>query len=179
VATDDIIYPTSSKAPVEGFDKYVVHAALGGDVLLGGLLAAAAVLGRTHLGPAWPWLTLDVPIQAVSMILFLRYAALCWGGAPDPRSPRYRNWLAIVALLAGVAAIVVGFTLLYWTVGHLIGLPAFYAAVGTLTAVHPPDWVTTTGNMLQVVQELLDLVFLSGVVTIVLGIVVSRLSARP
>ncbi len=49
---------------------------------------------------------------------------------------------------------------------RIIGLPAFYAAVGTLATVNPPAPKTTTANLLLVSQELIDLVFLGGVVTV-------------
>ncbi len=52
------------------------------------------------------------------------------------------------------------------TVIRIIGLPAFYAAVGTLATVNPPAPKTTTANLLLVSQELIDLVFLGGVVTV-------------
>jgi hypothetical protein len=68
--------------------------------------------------------------------------------------------------------------LLYWTFGYLPGVNGFYGSVNTLTAVNPP-LITATGENIQVAQELTDLLFLSGVVTVVLGLVVSRLSTRP
>jgi hypothetical protein len=142
-----------------------------------GLLIAAAVIRPPHLGPTALWPTLTIIILTVEMGLFLSCAGTMWGGDPDPDHPLRRNLLAIGSLLAMAASIVLGFTLLYWTAGHLVGMPAFYAAVGTLTAVRPPQWTTATGNNLQVAQELVDLLFLSGVVTIVLGLVVSRMAS--
>lgn len=80
----------------------------------------------------------------------------------------------ITALVSATAGIILGYTLLYWTVARIIGLPAFYAAVGTLTTVNPPTPTTTTAHLLLVSQELVDLVFLGGVVTVALGRAFSR-----
>jgi hypothetical protein len=96
--------------------------------------------------------------------------------APREPSPHPRKWpkshrgaRTITALLAATVGIILGYTLLYWTVARINGLPAFYAAVGTLTTVNPPTPKTTTANLLLVSQELIDLVFLGGVVTVALG----------
>jgi hypothetical protein len=101
-----------------------------------------------------------------------------WPLPPEPGepSPHPRKWpkshrgaRTTTALLAATVGIILGYTLLYWTVARINGLSAFYAAVGTLTTVNPPTPKTTTVNLLLVSQELIDLVFLAGVVTVALG----------
>ena len=90
------------------------------------------------------------------------------------RLESHRGVRTITALVSATAGIILGYTLLYWTVARIIGLPAFYAAVGTLTTVNPPTPTTTTAHLLLVSQELVDLVFLGGVVTVALGRAFSR-----
>ena len=171
-----------------GLDRYLVHLELAMDALLGLSLLSAGLLGPGTLGPSWPWLAGGSLLLATTMILFLRFAFLCWSRSPDPPRPlsvpsstqlpapwpeppskRHRGARTITALLSATAGIILGYTLLYWTVARIIGLPAFYAAVGTLTTVNPPTPTTTTANLLLVSQELIDLVFLGGVVTVALG----------
>jgi hypothetical protein len=80
----------------------------------------------------------------------------------------------VVAFLLAIAgAIILGYTFAYWRFGgHGAGhggMPALFAAVGTLSTVQGPDLTTTTIGLIAVSQELIDLVFLSGVVTVALG----------
>jgi hypothetical protein len=181
---------TGRRQAARGLDRYLVHLELAADALLGLSLLSAGLLGSGTLGPSWPWLAVGSLLLATTVTLFLRFAFLCWSRSPDPPLPlvlpplpspgepspdpgkwpkSHRGVRTITALLAATVGIILGYTLLYWTVARIIGLPAFYAAVGTLATVNPPTPETTTANLLLVSQELIDLVFLGGVVTVALG----------
>jgi hypothetical protein len=175
--TEDLQQLLGQRQRPRGFDRYVVHFELAADAVLGGFLLAAGLLGPGTLGPSWPWLTFGSLLLAANMFLFFRFAFLCWSRSPDPLPPlgpkgqgnEHRGARTITALLSATVGIILGYTLLYWTAARIIGLPAFYAAVGTLATVNPPSPKTTTANLLLVSQELIDLVFLGGVVTVALG----------
>lgn len=178
---------TGQRQAARGVDRYLVHLELATDALLGLSLLSAGLLGSGTLGPSWPWLAVGSLLLAITVTLFLRFAFLCWSRSPDPpplekdpppgpikRLESHRGARTITALVSATAGIVLGYTLLYWTVARIIGLSAFYAAVGTLTAVNPPTPTTTTAHLLLVSQELVDLAFLGGVVTVALGRAFSR-----
>ena len=146
----------------------LVAAALILDLMISGLLIATGLAGASALGPTWLRLTTGGVLIALVVLNLVSFALVIWHPPPPP-PPRRRAARTILMLVVATAGIILGYTLLYWNVLGVVGLPAFYAAVGTLTAVHPPSVTTTTGNLLLVSQELVDLVFLSGVVAVALG----------
>jgi hypothetical protein len=155
----------------EGFwtPEHLVWVAVIGDLLLGLIV----ILANLHV-PGWVAFVVGPLILIIITVAFLRFAYFCWTGDPDPDGPSPA--LRITALLAMTVAIILGYTSLYWKATNLTGPQAFYGAVGTLSTASAPYFTDTetTGLTLLASQELLDLVFLSGFVAVMLGRIVNQ-----
>jgi hypothetical protein len=157
---------TEPKVPSSNGRQLVAVAAVC-DTLLAIFLLLIGILGPTHSGPTWVAPAVSLPILAVVVVMFLWFAAVCWQQLPDPEG--HHAALTIAALLAGAAAIILTFTLLYWKTAQLGGPQAFYDAVGTMTGGPEPPILRNAVGLVVTGQELIDLIFLGGVVTVVLG----------
>jgi hypothetical protein len=136
-------------------------------------------------------------ILAVGVAAFLRIAALAYRGRdPDPYEPEsWQNgenggpsgpYIILALILAGLAIILI-FTNLYYLTDAPFYLSAgpggpfrdtwqqtMFLAVGVLCTVQSPPLIVSWVGVAALIQELTDLIFLSGVVTIALGQVNSR-----
>lgn len=76
----------------------------------------------------------------------------------------------MLTLVLAAFDIVVSYTIFYWRLTpHFTGLQGLYAAMGTLATVQAPPQATSTVGVIGVTQEVFDLVFISGIVTVALG----------
>jgi hypothetical protein len=163
-----------------------------GSALLVILFVPIPYLSPTATGPSWIPLVVVYILMGVTMASFLTIAALVWrghrssrgpggrrrrrrpgGGDPDPSGEDgdgKRHPIRIILLLLIVAGvIVVGYTILYLRFAKFGRLSGFYYAVGALATVQAPPEEPATVGVIGITQELVDLVFISGVVSIALG----------
>jgi hypothetical protein len=132
---------------------------VGCDAVLAVILFWLNVADSATLGPRWILPTVAWVTLAAILIVLMVFAVNCWnGGEPDPPDPATS---AIAVFTAAAIGIIMAYNLLYWTVLNLVGWPAFYAAAGTFTAVHPPTLTTTVGQELLISQGLVDLLFVA------------------
>jgi hypothetical protein len=130
-------------------------------------------------------------LLAVGMAAFLRIAALARAGSPDPDPPGSgrkggggapSGTRIILALILAILLIILVFTILYYLTGapsylttargatlKHTWLQAMFLAVGVLGTVQSPPLLVSWAGCAAFIQELIDLVFLGGVVTIALG----------
>jgi hypothetical protein len=166
-------------------DRYLNFVLIAVDLCALGLL----IVGQhvTKMAEAYTLIYLSYGLLAVAMAAFLRVAVLVRrgrGGGPDPsgwgtggggRGPKRS---IILALILATLAIILIFTNVY----YLANAPAYLSpalkdtwqqtmslAVGVLCTVQSPPLLVSWAGVAAVIQELTDLVFLGGVVTIALS----------
>jgi hypothetical protein len=173
-----------------GIDPYLVIVIAVADVCALGLL----VIGQqvTTLAAAYPLIYAGYFLLSAAMAAFLRIAALArrgnWPG-PGPGGPGGGGgggWgpkrSIILALILMLVAIILVFTNVYYLANapsYLSPVPrgilrdtwqqTMYMAVGVLCTVQSPPLLVSWAGFAGIVQELFDLLFLGGVVTIALS----------
>lgn len=158
-------------SPAPAFDSRLLRIVVFADGLLIFILFGLIGYVRpANPGPlGWILLTVIYVLLSINIAALLRFAALEFGGGP-PGGGRRSGGYVILFLLATAFGIIVAFTALYAGFAtDYDNLKGLYAAVGALATVQTPPQRPTTAGVIGVTQELIDLVFISGIVTVALG----------